>query len=100
MNEIQVTPEIHARATQFLADQVLRLAEDIGRVGNNVSDARKRWGIDPSPIIPAQELAAQIGVQLAQMLASGELVLMLKALPLPIPSTDTPIAIEPEEEKP
>ena len=72
MQTINITPEIHERALQQLADNVLCTANGIGYAKQEFMGLRERFGMDLNPASAVSELSAQLGVKLAQLIASGE----------------------------
>lgn len=73
-----VTPDMHRRAVQFLADVILNASNGIGSASRRYSEMRDQWGMEPNPARNVEEAAAQMGISLAKRLAAGEIVPFLK----------------------
>ena len=74
---ITVTPEIHARAVQYLADRMLDLADRIGKSGADYARAREITGMPPNEAHIVQEVAAQMALAFAKRTALGETTIVL-----------------------
>ena len=73
-----ITPDMHRRAIQFLADVILDASNGIGSSSQRRAKTREEWGMEPNPARNVEEAAAQMGISLAKRLAAGEIVPFLK----------------------
>ena len=74
---LEITPEIHERATELLVDILLRAAEEIGASGDRTAARRMEHGFKPRDSAGiVTELAAQMSLMLARHIAAGDLDLV------------------------
>jgi hypothetical protein len=71
---IHVSPEIHRRACEFLADGLICDAEKIARRGDEVNKARAFHGLPANPTMDVHQVAAAMALSIAKDLISGRLV--------------------------
>ena len=70
---IEVTPELHDRAVQFLADRMIDLAGHIGRTGVHLAHSRVVLGLQPSEAHIVHEVSAQMALEFAKQIANGDI---------------------------
>lgn len=78
---LTITPDMHRRAIQFLADVILDASNGIGSGSQRRAKMREEWGMEPNPARNVEEAAAQMGISLARRLAAGEVVPFLEETP-------------------
>ena len=71
---ITITPEMHSRACQHLADCLLELANKTGDGCVRMASSRVRFGMPPNAQHEIGEVEAQMALWLAREIASGRLV--------------------------
>lgn len=75
---LTITPDMHRRAVQFLADVILDASNGIGSGSQRRAKMREEWGMEPNPVRNVEEAAAHMGISLARRLAAGEIVPFLE----------------------
>jgi len=70
---LTITPELHERACQFLADIILDRCNSIGFRNQESEALRVKFGLPPNPAHDIQEAAAQIALWISRQLATGKL---------------------------
>lgn len=71
---LTITPDMHRRAVQFLADSIMDASNRIGASSERLRAEREKWGMPPNPARDVEEAAAQMGISLAKRLSAGEIV--------------------------
>ena len=71
--KIALTPEIHHRACDFLADHLISLAHQIGNTRSGNDKMRAANGLPGNPAMVVQETSAQMALWLGREIALGKL---------------------------
>jgi len=70
---LTITPELHERACQFLADRLLEMATRGGYTTAQMVATRVEFGLPPNTAHDVQEASMQIALWISRQLASGKL---------------------------